>query len=131
MHRPAIPPNGDSSPTSRIYAESARPRFALVSYGANRGIANRAGVERLIQDALVRGRRLYPAIGREYRRIDWAVGRERFDDRSTAFAAASLGYSHAVSDVARLVRYVAAHAPRQPVEVRLAAARTNVAGASD
>lgn len=114
-----------------FYAESARPRFALVSYGAERGIANRTGVERLIRDALERGRRLYPAIGREYRRIDWAVGRERFDDRSTAFAAASLGYSHAVSDVARLMRYVAARAPRQPVETRLAAARTGVAGASD
>lgn len=114
-----------------LYAESARTRFVLVSYAAERTPADAAAVDRLVADALTRSRRLYPAVGREYRRIDWATGRERFDDRSTAFAAASLGYSHAVSDVARLLRYVAARAPRQPVEIRLAAHRTGTAGASD
>jgi len=114
-----------------LYAESARSRFALVAYGGDRTPESAAGVDRLVSEALARSRRLYPAVGREYRRIDWAAGRERFDDRSTAFAAASLGYSHAVSDVARLFRYVAARAPRQPVEVRLAAHRTGTTGASD
>jgi len=114
-----------------LYAESARSRFALVTYAAERPPASAAEVDRLVAQALLRSRNLYPAVGREYRRIGWAVGRERFDDRSTAFAAASLGYSHAVSDVARLFRYVAARAPRQPAQVRLAATRGGAAGASD
>lgn len=93
--------------------------------------ASLVDVDRLISQALVRSRNLYPAVGREYRRIGWAVGRERFDDRSTAFAAASLGYSHAVSDVTRLFRYVATRAPRQPARVQVAATRRGAAGASD
>ncbi len=89
-----------------LYANSARPRFAVVLYENVPVTSSRGGVARLVSDALARGRELYPLIGREYRRIDFANGRLTFDDRSTAFGVAALAYSHAVTDAARLFRYI-------------------------
>lgn len=110
-----------------LYADSARPRFALVTYGAERALGGGAGVRRLADEALARGRRLYPAVGREYRRIGFASGRAGFDDRSTAFAVAALSYSHAVTDAARLFRHVW-RSGAEPAPDRLAAARIAVGG---
>ena len=89
-----------------LYAESARPRFAVVLYENRSSLAARGDVDRLAGEALSRSRGLYPMIGREYRRIGFASGRSLFDDRSTAFGVAALAYSHAVTDAARLFRYV-------------------------
>jgi hypothetical protein len=88
------------------YVDSARPRFAVVVYEWQPPLATAADVETLARDALARGRRLYPFIGLEYRRIGFGSGRALFDDRSTAFGLAALAYSHAVTDAARLFRYV-------------------------
>lgn len=112
-----------------LYADSARPRFALVSYGADQALSGRGATRNLLDRALERGRQLYPAIGREYRRIDWARGADRFDDRSTAFAVAALAYSHAVSDVARLYRHVWRAGGAPPTRVAsLAGERPSPAG---
>jgi hypothetical protein len=89
-----------------LYADSARSRFAVVLYENAAVVAGRAGIDGLADRALARGRDLYPLIGREYRRIGFGIGRERFDDRSTAYGVAALAYSHSVSDAARLFRYV-------------------------
>jgi hypothetical protein len=86
------------------YLDSAHNRFAVVYYGSGRQISSAAGLDSLVARALSRGRRLYPDVGREYRRISGNGG--RFDDRSTAFAVGSLAYSHAVSDVAAVMRYI-------------------------
>jgi hypothetical protein len=88
------------------YVESAKPRFAVVVYEQRPPVASADDVERLVADALGRGRAWYPAIGKEYRRIDFGVGARRFDDRSTAFGLAALAYSSAVTDAARLFRHI-------------------------
>lgn len=88
------------------YVESARPRFAVVFYGVGRDWRSARDLDAWTRGTLARGRKLYPAIGDEYRRIGMAAGSGRFDDRSTAFAVGALSYSHAISDVVRAFRYV-------------------------
>ncbi len=88
------------------YLDSARPRFAVIFYGGGRRLGDAGDLDRLLGRAVERGRRLYPDVAREYRRIGGRSGLTGFDDRSTAFAVGSLAYSHAVSDVAALLRYV-------------------------
>ena len=97
------------------YADSARPRFAVVFYGLGPDWLGPRDVEAWTRSTLARGRKLYPAIGEEYRRIGGSAGGgdgggnsgiAAFEDRSTAFAVAALSYSHAVSDVARALRHV-------------------------
>lgn len=89
-----------------IYAESAEPRLPLVFYGLPRGWDRRPDLSALVRDALTRSRGFYPTIGREYRRIDFGSGRSLFDDRSSAFAIASLAFSHAVTDAAIALRTI-------------------------
>jgi hypothetical protein len=88
------------------YAETAEPRFPLVFYGMRPGLERAPDVGELLADTLRRGRGLYPLIGLEYRKIDFASGIGRFDDRSTAFGVASIAFSHAVTDVALVLRYI-------------------------
>ncbi|MEO7795298.1 MAG: hypothetical protein ABIV06_11050, partial [Thermoanaerobaculia bacterium] len=81
------------------YADSARTRFAVVFYGLGPDWRGPRDVETWTSSTLARGRKLYPAIGEEYRRIGATSGAAgtsgvtRFDDRSTAFAVAALSYS--------------------------------------
>lgn len=86
------------------YLDGARKRFTVIYYGSGRRIGSPAELESLVGRALERGRKLYPDVAREYRRIGRTAG--RFDDRSTAFGVGSLAYSHAVSDVAAVMRYL-------------------------
>jgi len=88
------------------YAETAEPRFPLIFYGIRSGLERAPDVSGLLAETLRRGRTLYPLIGLEYRKIDFASGIGRFDDRSTAFGVASVAFSHAVTDVALVLRYI-------------------------
>ncbi len=88
------------------YADAARPRFAIVFYGLGADWNGPRDVQTWARSTLARGRKLYPAIGEEYRRIGEVAGLADFDDRSTAFAVAAVSYCHAISDVARALRYI-------------------------
>jgi hypothetical protein len=88
------------------YAERVEPRFALVFYGSEPQLESRRSLLFLLDRTIRRGRELYPLIGLEYRRIGFASGLRHFDDRSTAFGVAALSFSHAVSDITRIFRYV-------------------------
>ena len=88
------------------YSQSAEKRFALVFYAGEPAVETENDVRLLVLRALHRGRQLYPLVGAEYRRIGFAQGVQRFDDRSTAFGVAAVSFSHAVSDLARVLRYV-------------------------
>jgi hypothetical protein len=86
------------------YVDFARDRFAVIYYGPGRRVGSPAELDSLVARAVTRSRQLYPDVGREYRRIAGNGG--RFDDRSTAFAVGALAYSHAVSDVTAVMRYI-------------------------
>lgn len=88
------------------YLEHAEPRIGLVFYGFRPDFAASGGLPRLLSETLGRSRQLYPMVGREYRRVGFQSGVRSFDDRSTAYAVASLAYSHAVSDIAEVLRYI-------------------------
>lgn len=88
------------------YVESAQDRFTVVFYGRGRALESREELPALLRITLDRSRKLYPEVGREYDRIGAVRGSELFDDRSTAFGVASLAFSHAVSDVAAVMRHV-------------------------
>jgi hypothetical protein len=78
----------------------------VVFYGFRPSFQGRRDLPQLIRETLGRSRRLYPLVGQEYARIGFATGGGGFDDRSTAFAVAALGFSHAVSDIAEVLRYI-------------------------
>ena len=87
------------------YLESVEPRLDLVFYGF-RALDRPLQLDQMIAQALRQSRGYYPLIGREYRRIGFRSGISAFDDRSTAFAIAALSYSHALSDIAEVLRYI-------------------------
>ena len=88
------------------YVESAQPRFSVVFYGTGRKVERAGDLDGLLTASLERGRLLYPLIGREYDHAGRVAGISDFDDRSTAFGVGSLAFSHAVSDVASVMRYI-------------------------
>ena len=88
------------------FVESAFPRFSVVFYGAGRMVENKADLAAMVGAGFSRSRRIRPLISLEYDRIGGPNGVKLFDDRSTAFGVSSMAYSHAVSDVVAILRYI-------------------------
>ena len=88
------------------FVESAFPRFSVVFYGTGRVVENKADLEGMVGAGFSRSRRIRPLITLEYDRIGGPNGLKLFDDRSTAFGISSMAYSHAVSDVVAILRYI-------------------------
>jgi len=88
------------------YAESAHGRFKVSFYGIDSAIGTDDYVPQMIDRALAQSRSLYPLLGAEYGRLPSPDGRKYFDDRSTAYGLTNLAFSHAVTDVAGVLRYV-------------------------
>lgn len=104
------------------YVDSARPRFAAVFYGLVPEFEDSGRVADLMRRTYRRGQLLYPLIGSEYERIGGPYGRQKFDDRSTAFGISAVAFSHALTDVAIVLRHIWLEGggadPRQPLLVR-------------
>jgi hypothetical protein len=88
------------------FVESAFPRYSVVFYGRGRMLETREDVEAMIAAAFSRSESIRPLISLEYNRIGTTNGVELFDDRSTAFGISAMAYSHAVSDVVAILRYI-------------------------
>ena len=93
-------------------SDSTAPKSGFTASGGLLELEDALGVAReeelpgLVREAFQRSRRLYPLVGREYRRIGFQSGLKGFNDRSTAFGVVGLGYNHAVSDIAEVLRYI-------------------------
>lgn len=88
------------------YAEFAELRFPLIFYGIPPWLDRSSSVGSVVNSSLRRGADRRPLLEREYQRIGFASGVGRFDDRSTAFGVASTAFSHAVTDVTTVLRYI-------------------------
>lgn len=89
------------------YLESTEPRLRTTFYGFRSGFDGRRDLPELLDETLRRSRENYEVVAREYQRIGYRSGLGgAFSDRSTAFGVASLSYSHAVSDIAEVLRYI-------------------------
>lgn len=88
------------------YVASTVPRLQVVFYGEGRDLRTEADLTRMLSATERRGATLYPLLGREYRRIGSIDGVGLFDDKSTAFGVGSIAFSHAVSDLAAIYRYI-------------------------
>ena len=88
------------------YLETASQRFAVLYYGEGRDFETSLELDQLISRSLARGKRQAAIVAKEYQRIGSIDGLRLFDDRSTAFGVGSLAYSHAVSDIVGVLRYI-------------------------
>lgn len=100
--RKVMPYRGDF----QRYAQSVEPRLRVVFYGFRQNFDASRDLRRMLGEASTRSDELYPLIDREYNRIGFQSGIGRFTDRSTAYGAVSLAYSHAVTDIAEVLRYI-------------------------
>lgn len=88
------------------YVEGASRRFAVLYYDHERRIGTPRELETLVGRAQARSRALDPLVAEEYERIGAINGVELFDDRSTAFGVGALAFSHGVSDIVGVLRYI-------------------------
>lgn len=84
------------------YFERRMPKFPTVFYGLDRNFRLSGYLDR----TFARSRKFYPLVGEEYFRTGKRRSSSEFDDRSTAFAIASISYSRAVTDLVNLYYFI-------------------------
>ena len=88
------------------YLEDARTRFSVLYYGHDRQLESSEAFEVLLTRSQNRSQAMAPRIAAEYDRVGAINGLKLFDDRSTAFGVGALAFSHGVSDIAGVLRYI-------------------------
>lgn len=88
------------------YLQDASQRFSVLYYGHDRQFDTPEALAALLARSQSRSIAMAPWIAEEYRRIGAIDGARLFDDRSTAFGVGSLAFSHGVSDIAGVLRYI-------------------------
>ncbi len=80
------------------YLERRRPKFPTIFYGIERD----RPIDRVIRKSQLRAQAFSPLLENEYFGRGGSRWSREFDDRSTAFAIASLSWSHSVSDLVNI-----------------------------
>lgn len=98
-----------------VYVEEHLPRYPLVFYGWDDPALDaaknaREGVRAFAESSAQQARPSYGAIRTAYDPASKVPMARRFDERSLPFGVGSLGWSHTVTDTARLWRFVWKHA---------------------
>ena len=88
------------------YLQNASQRFSVLYYGHDRQFDTPEALAALLTRAQSRSMAMAPSVAEEYRRVGSIDGVKLFDDRSTAFGIGSLAFSHGVSDIAGVLRYI-------------------------
>jgi len=88
------------------YLQDASHRFSVLYYGHDRQFDTPAALAALLAQSQSRSLAMAPWVAEEYRRVGSIDGAELFDDRSTAFGVGALAFSHGVSDIAGVLRYI-------------------------
>ena len=88
------------------YLEDASRRFSVLYYGHDRQFETPEALTELLTRSQFRSLAMARWIAEEYRRIGTIDGGRLFDDRSTAFGVGSVAFSHGVSDIAGVLRYI-------------------------
>lgn len=84
------------------YMDRKLTKFPTVFYGLDRQFR----LTNFLDRTFARSAKFYPLIAEEYFRTGVRRTSASFDDRSTAFAIASISYSRSVSDVVNLYYYI-------------------------
>jgi hypothetical protein len=84
------------------YFERRMPKFPTVFYGLDRNFL----LTSYLDNTFRRAAKFYPLVGEEYFRTGTRRTSREFDDRSTAFAIASISYSRAVTDLVNLYYFI-------------------------
>lgn len=89
------------------FAESKLPRFRVVFDGYLAPALERDDIRGFVQDIADRSRRHYPLLAQSYLSEDGSVkSNASFDERHPLFGIASLAYSRAIADTAKLWLYL-------------------------
>jgi hypothetical protein len=91
----------------RSFTAARLPRFRVVFDGYVVPSLERDDLRGFVGDLAERTRRLYPVLSASYVQRDGSVARgATFDDRHPVFGVASLSFSHAITDTARVWLYI-------------------------